>query len=283
MFSFLQRPYPIDKSPKRIVWISFLFGLFVFVFLRFFQPFGIAEMLTGKTLMCAGFGMWCSLALLLLNFGFVRIFPQLFEESRWTVGKEWLWVIFHCAFIGVGNAAFAVLSGLASWSPGLLLAYGVYTVAVGVFPITVSVLVTELRLNRQYRTASAAFNIHLPKHRPEETIVTLPSVNKNEELSIPAKELICVEAADNYVTVYHNDAATVRKTMLRSTMKAQEEQLSAVDTMFRAHKSYLINCDHIERVSGNAQGYRLHLQGMPEAIPVSRKQNEELRKRLAAR
>lgn len=284
MFSFLQRPYPIDKSVPRVLLISALFGLFVFLFLRLFEPFGISSLLRGKTFICLLFGAWCSLALLLLNLVVVRLVPQLFRESRWTVGKELVWVIVHCALIGLGNTFVAVFTGLTSWSPQILLTYEIYTVAVGIFPITISVLLTELRLNRQYRTASDELNTHLPGHTPNEipTLqVTLPSDNRNEDLTIPAAALICLEAADNYVTVYHSDAGNVRKTVLRSTLKAQEEQLAVIGSLFRAHKSYLINCDHIERVSGNAQGYRLHLQGIPEPVPVSRKQNDELRKRLA--
>jgi DNA-binding LytR/AlgR family response regulator len=283
MLSFLQRPYPIDKSVPRMLLISVLFGLFVFAFLRFFEPFGISEMPVGKTLICAGFGLWCLLALVMLNIGCVRLFPKVFEESRWTVGKELLWVTLHVALIGLGNACLAVFSGMAHWSPGLFLTYEVYTVAVGIFPITISVLVTELRLNRHYSSESAELNTHLPKGLTAVSHITLPSDNKNENLTIPAASLVYLEAADNYVTVYHNEAGTIRKTVLRSTMKAQEEQLSAIETMFRAHKSYLINCDHIGHVSGNAQGYRLHLQGISDTIPVSRKQNEELRRRLAVK
>lgn len=283
MFAFLRRPYPIDKSTARMVLVSILFGAFVFGFLRFFEPFGISELPEGKTRMCAGFGAWCAIAVFVLNVGVIRLFPGLFRESRWTVGREIAWITFHCAFIGLGNAAYAVLTGMAYWSKELFLTYEVYTVAVGVFPISISTLLTELRLNRQYRSESAELNTHLPKDRTAPAQITLPSDNKNEGLTIPAQSLICLEAADNYVTVYHADEQRIRKTVLRSTLKTQEEQLSAIPTMFRPHKSYLINCDHIERVSGNAQGYKLHLQGLEAIIPVSRKQNGELRKRLATR
>lgn len=282
--TFLQRPYPIDKSVPRVLLISALFGLFVFVFLRLFEPFGINNLLLGKTFICFLFGAWCALALLLLNFVVVRSLPRWFDESRWTVGKELLWVMLHCALIGIGNTFVAIFAGLTQWSWNILLTYEIYTVAVGIFPITISVLLTELRLKHQYQSASAELNTHLPNASAADpiTTVTLPSDNRNEALTVATAALVCLEAADNYVTVYHHaDSGTVRKTVLRSTLKAQEEQLSGAGTFFRAHKSYVVNCAHIERVSGNAQGYRLHLRGMGETVPVSRKQNEELRRRLA--
>lgn len=280
MFQLLRRPYPIDKSTARLVLVSVLFGAFVFGFLRFFEPFGITGLPDHKTAICAGFGLWCTAAVFALNFGVVRLFPRVFRESNWTVGKEMAWVTFHCAFIGLGNAAYAVLTGMTHWSKEVFLTYEVYTVAVGIFPISISVLLAEVRLNRRYREQSAELNTHLPKEQTVPAGITLPSDNKNEQLTIAAQDLVCLEAADNYVTVYHAEAGRVRKTVLRSTLKAQEEQLSAIPTIFRPHKSYLVNCDHIERVSGNAQGYKLHLAGLEEPVPVSRKQNEELRKRL---
>jgi hypothetical protein len=286
MSSFLQRPYPIDKSVPRVLLISALFGLFVFVFLWLFEPFGISNLRYATGFICLLFGAWCSLALLLLNLVVVRSFPRLFRESSWTVGRELLWVTLHCAVIGVGNTAVAVWSGLTLWSWQILLTYEIYTVAVGIFPITISVLLTELRLNRQYQDESREMNSHLPAEHSDAAPalqVTLRSVNKNEDLTVPVPELICLEAADNYVTVYHSGNGHIRKTILRSTLKALEEQLAHTGTMFRAHKSYLINCERIERVSGNAQGYRLHLDGLADPVPVSRKQNEELRRRLASR
>ena len=105
----------------------------------------------------------------------------------------------------------------------------------------------------------------------------LPSDNKTEQLTLAPEDILCIEAADNYVTVFHLENSALKKTVLRSTLKAQEECLSDFPDFFRAHKSYLVNARHIARVSGNAQGYRLHLDGMEETVPVSRKQNEALR------
>lgn len=281
MLQFLRKPYPIDKSFRRMLVVALLFGLFVFAFLRYFEPFGIHG-LKEKTLVCGFFGAWCFVAVLLLNNGVLLLFGKWFREDRWTAGKEILWALIHIAVIGLGNAVFMVMMGYANWSVEHFLTYVGYTLIVGVFPVTVSVLLTEIRLSRQYLQQSAELNTMLHPETTGSDAIVLPSENKNEDLNLLPDDLIYLEAAENYVTVFYKDRETIRKSVLRSTLKAQEELLQHLPAIFRPHKSFLVNCNHISHISGNAQGYKLHLNGISEPIPVSRRQNEALRQRIAA-
>jgi hypothetical protein len=294
--AFLQRPYPFEPSiPRRIV-VALLFGLFVFAFLAFFEPFGIRFMTEGKLTVSIGFGLVSFLTMCLLGL-FPPLLPEMFSEERWTVGKELLWVVFHLVLIGIGNAIYACYSGLGSWRAEFFLAYQGYTVGIGIFPVCISVLLREVSLSRRYRQESQQISSfprevkNQPKADEDAAAisvsaeaarmgVTLPSDNKNEELALNAADLLCIESADNYVTVFYRENGNVKKTVLRSTLKAQEERLAEIPSIFRAHKSYLVNTDRIERVSGNAQGYRLHVSGLEMTVPVSRKQNGMLRERL---
>ncbi|NNK69400.1 MAG: LytTR family transcriptional regulator [Flavobacteriaceae bacterium] len=38
----------------------------------------------------------------------------------------------------------------------------------------------------------------------------------------------------------------------------------------RCHRSYIINVDHVQHISGNLQGYQLELSGFQDLVPVSR-------------
>jgi len=229
---------------------------------------------------CFEFGALSTVVILLLNIGFARLFPRLFLEQNWTTGKELLWMSLHFVIIGFGNALIAVQINFSEWSWELFLTYEVYTLGVGIFPVTISLLITEVRLSKRYQIDSMELNTHLHTAINLDTPVILPSDNKNEDLTLLPDQIVYLEAADNYVTVYFLLDEAIQKVILRSTLKTQETSLAEIPTLFRAHKSYLINCNHIERVSGNAQGYKLHLKGITSSIPVSRKQNQELRKRL---
>jgi DNA-binding LytR/AlgR family response regulator len=50
--------------------------------------------------------------------------------------------------------------------------------------------------------------------------------------------------------------------------------------IFRCHKSYLINLTQVAHISGNAQGYKLHLQNSTIEIPVSRTLNATIKEKF---
>lgn len=131
-------------------------------------------------------------------------------------------------------------------------------------------------------------NITLQKHEEEANIFNekLFSIDKEEEpelISIetdsvkgffqqPINQIICVEANDNYSAVYYlNDEGKLNREMLRVTLKKIEEQFQQYSQMMRCHKSYIVNIKKIDKVNGNAQGYRLQMQNLDFEIPVSRR------------
>ena len=85
------------------------------------------------------------------------------------------------------------------------------------------------------------------------------------------------EAMQNYVTVWFLDNDSLQKEVLRATVSSIEEQLSDC-AVIRCHRSYLVNVDAVEKVTGNAQGLRLKLSGITqEEVPVSRSYINKIR------
>jgi DNA-binding LytR/AlgR family response regulator len=52
---------------------------------------------------------------------------------------------------------------------------------------------------------------------------------------------------------------------------------------YRCHRSYLVNLNYIRHISGNATGYKLHLEGVNDLIPVSRNLNNEIIEKINSR
>ncbi len=283
MIARLLHPYPFERSAQRRVMASLLFGLFVFLFLFGFRPFGMAYLDAQIAFVALIFGLICTVSMLFLGFVVVELFPDIFDERRWTVWKEVAWALFHVVFIGLINALFAASVGMCSFTLGAILIFLWYTFIIGIFPVTVSILVTEMQLNRKYRMASAELSGQLSTaNERSETAgtVVLESDNRNEDLTIHPDTILYVEGADNYVEVVFRENGSVKKHLLRATLKSVEETLPDSPLFLRVHKSYVVNSRHIERISGNAQGYRLHIAGVEEPVPVSRRQNNLLREAL---
>lgn len=277
------QPYPFTNT-WRSAWLSAIgVGLFVALFLFVFRPFG-TKVTPGAEIkylgICALFAVVTLLITLIIN-GLTLAFPALFEEEGWVIWKEVVFNMFVVGGIGFGNLLLA--HGL--WQVGLnassFLGWQAITFAIGIFPIIAGVMIGQMKLSRKYgdEAARLAPRPH-PVHDSGEPGVSLEGDNQNERLYLPPGHIVYIAAADNYVRVYYLDKGLLKNRMLRATMKKMEDALLPFPYLFRCHRRFLVNIEMVEKVSGNAQGYRLHLQGFEESIPVSRNLNEKVQKMM---
>lgn len=295
MHPLLSRPYPLQPSRARHALAALLFGAFVAGFLLLFRPFGL-HAAPQLGLLAAAYGATCTATMLLLNVALPRLLTRWFDEARWTVARELGWTLLNVACIGLANALLSAALGVMPLNADSLVRFTLFTVAIGSFPIALSVLLTEARRARAFAAAGAAINagLHPPpapapeagpvqEPAPPPPCLTLPSEGA-EALHLGPDELLFMRAADNYVDVFHLHAGQHRRTVLRGSLKAMAEALEPHgDRFLRCHKSHLVDLHKVQRVSGNAQGLRLHLSGVDEPIPVSRQLTATVRARLAAR
>jgi DNA-binding LytR/AlgR family response regulator len=99
--------------------------------------------------------------------------------------------------------------------------------------------------------------------------LTLIAENGKDKIQLTPQALCYIEADDNYVTVVYQEQGKLKKELLRSSLTKIESQIS-VSHIRRCHRSYLVNLQKVYRVSGNAQGYKLHLWQIETPLPVSR-------------
>lgn len=293
MRALLSRPYPLEPSAPRHATKAVLFGVFVAGFLLVFRPFGLhgaADM----GLLAAAYGATCSASMLLLNVALPRMLTRWFDEARWTLGRELGWTLLNVAAIGLANALLSAALGLVPLTALILGRFTLFTVLIGLFPIALSALLNEARRARAYAADGAAISAGLqhtaapgsspiPIAAPQAPAIRLPN-EAGAPLLLEADDLLFARAADNYVEVFHLQRGDPRRTVLRGSLKALAAALPPHgDRFLRCHKSHLVDLHKVHRVSGNAQGLRLHLHGVEEPIPVSRQLTASVRERLAAR
>jgi DNA-binding LytR/AlgR family response regulator len=279
----LQKPYYHDPSPIAALRQAALFGLFVFLFLTIFQPFGIRGMPGNFLSITAGFGAVTAGVMVLLNVLAPQLLRAYFEETRWTVGREVAQTMLNLWAIGVGNFLFFSYAAKAEFSAESFWGFQFITVAVGVFPVVLLILARERRSRTTYEKAAEALTDELPQAAPNTgNTIAFQLQAGQEPLTLLTSELRCLQAADNYVYVHFFRGAPQR-CIVRSTLKTLEADLSAYPHFLRCHKSYIVNLDAVTRISGNAQGYKLHVQDVEEPIPVSRQHNATIKERLAVR
>lgn len=77
-------------------------------------------------------------------------------------------------------------------------------------------------------------------------------------LSVQQQDLLYLEAADNYVSIYFIQHKKVQKFMVRNSMKAYEEQFKD-SRIIRCHRSYMVNLDEVRIIRKEQDGLHLEL------------------------
>jgi DNA-binding LytR/AlgR family response regulator len=76
--------------------------------------------------------------------------------------------------------------------------------------------------------------------------------------------------------VFWKEVETIKSQMIRTSLLNAEDILKEYKFILKCHRSYLININHIDKIEGNSQGYKLFLDNVSFAIPVSRNSIDKL-------
>lgn len=88
--------------------------------------------------------------------------------------------------------------------------------------------------------------------------------------SVKQEDLLYLEAADNYVTLYYNDKGKIARFLIRNTLKNFEEQLRSRN-IIRCHRSYIVNFEKIKVIRKEKDGLHFELDlETPIDLPVSK-------------
>src|SRR6476660_6635487 len=150
----LSQPFPTNQDVFRIIRSSFYSGCIVFLILVLFQPFRFDKtpspyfFRNAFLFGLATFVVAAANAILL-----VALFPRFFDEQRWTVGKElytMLWQVITISFINL--LLFKWLYNEEISGQEIIKVLGI-TAAVGIFPITLVILLKQYALLKKYGTS----------------------------------------------------------------------------------------------------------------------------------
>jgi len=265
----LNKKYPLPARGRDGLIFALLFGLFVAYFLWYFRPFGInSQSYTDPEILFFGvisFGVFFSGHNI-----FPALFPPLFVEQNWIVWKQILFYILLSFLIATFNGLYInYLFQLAfSWSNYLLII--TQTFALGSIPITMYVLFNHNRSNQQMLANAADLNQQIETQQP--TVLpkefSIHTKNKSETLVINEATFLYAQASSNYLEIV---AIEQKPTLYRLNLTALEKELTESNHIIRSDRSYLVNTKHVSKVTGNAQGLKLHFSDKEEVVPVSRK------------
>lgn len=119
-------------------------------------------------------------------------------------------------------------------------------------------------------------------HQPDDnSLICFYDEYKKLRLVIAPEAIMFIRSEDNYVQIHYNDRNKSKKFILRSSMRALEEDLSR-HGLVRCHRSYFINPLYIKIVHRDETGLivaKLKQEGF-DSIPISRKYQNEITRLL---
>ncbi len=291
LLQILFQPYPLDVSWKTNFKEATFGFAFVTFFLFIFKPFGIENSDSEEFslfIICIYFGL-VTWAVLMLSYTFQLALPHLFREEKWRVWKEITYTSITIFFLATANMLFSnyYFDQPSLWQ--FFWGWQKSTFSIGIFPTVFVAFYKQIKLTKQYNTESQVINQNLGVRNQNinenqitvNPIIILFGENQNEKLEITKNQLYYLCAADNYVQVFYLENDSLKQTLLRSSLKKIEENLADFSEFYRCHRTYIVNLQKVKHISGNAQGYKLHLENTHTLIPVSRSLNEEIAEKFA--
>ncbi len=263
IIDFLRKPFPHEEQFIILLRNAFVVGLFIFLFLYFFQPFDMDELGDLLLVYCLGFGMITFVTSILFDLIFGYGLGIKKANNNFTFGK---WIIYTMGMvlcISIANYIFIRLSffGYIDWQFLPYMMRG--TFLIGIFPMIATGTLALLRQEKKYERIA---------HEINESPKTNSSISHTNQLlfEIPIRQIRYIEALQNYVkVVYINEAGTLTTKTERATLKKIVDQ-NPNSPIVKCHRSFLVNREAIISTSGNAQGLILSLSDCEHPIPVSR-------------
>ena len=276
LFNFLNKPYPYEESVIKRLFICTLFGVFIGLFLFAFEPFGLSDIDHGnKGIFIWGYGLVTFFSLLITMLLIPYIFKSYYYTEKWTAGREILHISITMLLITILNIFYSIIfcENCEPFHEDIIkvLIFSFFSVIlVGLIPVTFMVIIYQNILLKKHIKNAESVNQNLSSVKQTPKAITIYSNNKKNLLNVNSSQLLAIEANGNYINVYYEEKEKLNREVIRNTLKKTEVIVENHSNFIRCHKSYIVNLSKLQKVTGNAQGYKLVFDFLDFEIPISR-------------
>jgi len=273
MLRILTQKYPAPRPVLRNLITAVLFGLFIALFLLFFEPFDLnLSNNEDKVFQLLFFGCITTFVLVLFLYIFPLLLPKVFSDQTWEVKHQMLFYLVILFVIATFNGLYTnyINSLPFSWyNYGWIISR---TFILGAIPIAfITVLDYKQKVIFNAKQASIMLKDKKELLKDSKEITHQISTDlKDETFSFNENDFNYAMAVGNYIDLCGINENTLKKVTYRITLSSFEMQLAETSHLIRCHRSYVVNLKKVVSISGNAQGLKLELKNQSEIVPVSR-------------
>ncbi len=260
--------------------ISGFIASFIFLFLSIFEPFNLWNVeIERRYFIALGYGF---LAFTVLYLNHIAAYRYM-KTHLFSVKSFILWYVLNTFLTGLISAFFNDI--VFNWQ-SLVLSHSIifletflhfqYWISV-LFIIPSIILILIYRndwVNKNYLKQVDGF--HIAGSQP----ITIHAENPLNDFKTESSRLIYMTSANNYADICYLKEGKTKHHLLRNTLKKIENDLKDSPVFFRCHKGYIINLQHVIKISAGVSGLKIYLNQVEESIPVSRNQAKTVKEKL---
>ncbi len=265
----------INSANRKFYLVAF--SVFVaFVFLNFFEPFGLYydESISHEEVFIELFiAMLIAFIILLLLQFVVRV---LFKINKFTPITLFLWFLFEAIFVAFAWSVLEIIGNdfPDSFLDEVLKNFVAYTL---IMFLPYFLFVSYMHVKDVIKKLENENREKIPESNFIKDI-TFKDENDTVKLVLKIDNLLFIQSADNYVEVNFLENGVLSKSLLRNSIKKLETTF-ANTPVIRCHRSFIVNTNNIELAKKTSSGFNLTLNKVPEVIiPVSKSYISEIKK-----
>ncbi|MGB5436965.1 MAG: LytTR family DNA-binding domain-containing protein [Maribacter sp.] len=266
---FLSQPYPFYFEGKTFYTLLVVVFLMSFGFNYFFEPFNVyvPEHKMSYFLISLIHALVTAIVFFIM-FLCLKLLPK--QVEKWNVLKEILFLSSFLMLVGIGQFLIrdVIYDNPNNWSWTYLIEEIRNTFLVGILFVAILVPLNFSHLYRKNQNRASFLSPRTKKS--ENSQIYIVTDVKSDDFNLDITHFLYAKADRNYAEIFMQTDAGIDKKLKRISIKNLESQLDRFGNIIRTHRSYMVNLNHIVKINGNAQGYKLDLNASEGTVPVSR-------------
>ena len=230
------------------------------------------------------FGFFLTLLLVflfnsLLNFVVIQ---RLVSVENWCLWKEITRRLFFLVIYSFAIILYIDYSMNINFSKVDFWQFATTCFIIGSIPIIIKIFITKNRLLKASLIEADLLQKKISllqsvkKKITEEVIIKSNIIN--EVFKIDVNDLLYIKSDQNYISICYLKEGELKSYLLRISLVNALKQITA-ESIFRCHRSYAVNINCIQKITGNAQSLKLMLT-QDCIVPVSRSFVKEFKTKL---
>ena len=280
---FQKLPKYLLTKQNQLMMVLFV-SLFAVVFINIFKPFGSEDWMTKGKFTSTQYLAWSTI-LVCMGMSIVAISRVIMYHyskkptHKITILKYICWIIIELLLL---SAAFTILALITSYGGATRDPLEIYKNAMEntVFILFIPYLIGIMYLSYQDKSAKLRTIMEENIGNKSTSFIAFRDERGVLRLTVAKENLLYIESADNYISIWYLKNNQLKKQLLRMTLKELSVQLGETNVV-RCHRSFMVNLDQVKVLRREKENMFIELvyQGVQE-IPISKTYGEEVLRRI---